>query len=414
MAIAYLYPDTGISPGFHLSLIRLMTWDVAHGAKVRYTLPRLSGANISAQRNACVMNFLGRSSANWLLMLDSDMTFEEDLIDNLLNAADKDERPIVGALAFAKGVRSLGGGRPDISTLWEAEPLLFPTIYQWTANEENPRLVVTMDYEENELVQVAATGAACLLVHRSAFERIVSDDPYRWFREERWPGEMQRMSEDLTFCRLAGEAGMPVYVHTGIRTGHEKTSVIGERAFKVSKPGTKGIEDLKFIVTGTGRCGTGFVSSVLNECGIACGHELVFGPVRTERTAFEVEGDSSWLALPAIEGDPRFNPDTRVVHLRRDTEKVIASLERIRFFEDEVHGNFRRFALQYSGCDNARDFVRVWRERCDEVADVTWNVEDICDVPSLRKFISDLGIQVPDDSILAAALEKVPTDFNTR
>jgi len=88
------------------------------------------------------------------------------------------------------------------------------------------------------------------------------------------------------------------------------------------------------LVTGTGRCGTGFASQVLNSAGVGCTHEGVFTldgweyaihliKERRRNPAWGWQADSSWLAVPFLDR-PELAAMT-VVHLVRHPKKVMDS-----------------------------------------------------------------------------------------
>lgn len=60
----------------------------------------------------------------------------------------------------------------------------------------------------------------------------------------------------------------------------------------------------RFVVVGTGRSGTGYMSRLLTAIGVPCGHEQVFGPAQATRVKPVVwgkwEADASWLAVPRL------------------------------------------------------------------------------------------------------------------
>ena len=171
------------------------------------------GPNISTARNKIAADFLGRS-APWLLMCDTDMVFSGDTLDRLIAAADPAERPIVGGLCYSP----FAGGGP------------YPTMYELV--EKGPRRIGFVRPEtvpEDRLVRVSATGTGFLLIHRDVLEKVrdtSGDEAAPWFREMPVGEPMALMGEDMTFCLRAGAAGFPVYVHTGIKIGHMKTSMI--------------------------------------------------------------------------------------------------------------------------------------------------------------------------------------------
>lgn len=84
-------------------------------------------------------------------------------------------------------------------------------------------------YPPNRVVQVGATGAAFLLVHRFVFvtlkEKLAHSpdgypNPYPWFAETVTRG--RAVGEDITFCMRASACGFPVHVHTGAKVAHRK------------------------------------------------------------------------------------------------------------------------------------------------------------------------------------------------
>lgn len=84
------------------------------------------------------------------------------------------------------------------------------------------------------------------------------------------------------------------------------------------------MSNLKYVITGTGRCGTTFAAKSFCSAGIPCGHELVFRfhgvwPPRPGMVA-----DSSLAALPFL--DHPVARDAIVIHLVRYPLKVIGSL----------------------------------------------------------------------------------------
>jgi hypothetical protein len=67
-----------------------------------------------------------------------------------------------------------------------------------------------------------------VLVHRSVFERIEAEHGQHWY--DRIPNTTtgQLVSEDLSMCLRAGALNIPVHVHTGVRTSHQKVLWLAE------------------------------------------------------------------------------------------------------------------------------------------------------------------------------------------
>jgi hypothetical protein len=187
-----------------------------HPRTIINVLPIKSSANVSAARNAIVEGFLA-SPGEWLWMLDTDMVFEPHTLGLLMAAADPVKAPIVGGLCFGL----------------EADGSLYPTLYAILPDDASP-VARYHAYPANELMRVDATGAACILMHRSVLEAIREragtdwSPVYPWYQEREHVSEKAqiRVSEDITFCLRAGACGFPVYVHTGIEIGHMKEQML--------------------------------------------------------------------------------------------------------------------------------------------------------------------------------------------
>ena len=76
---------------------------------------------------------------------------------------------------------------------------------------------------------------------------------------------------------------------------------------------------MRVLITGTGRCGTGWMARALTAAGAPCGHEAAFTARRHGDCDWVAE--SSWLAAPYLD---RLD-GVYVVHLVRDPLKTIAS-----------------------------------------------------------------------------------------
>jgi GT2 family glycosyltransferase len=210
------------SPRFWNSYIDLLLMDAHRYGHICGRIDETAGANIVTPRNKVLREFVEQKpDAEWVLLLDDDMTFEPDLLDRLLASADKTERPIVGGLCF-----SLNKGEDQ-----EVCPTLYGLGPQGTTR--------MMDYPPDQLVQVAATGAACLLIHRTALEAVAAKfpKPWPWFQEtitgDDWGDSM---SEDITFCLRANSVGLPVHVDTAVKVGHVKPVVVDEAMFLANRP----------------------------------------------------------------------------------------------------------------------------------------------------------------------------------
>lgn len=88
---------------------------------------------------------------------------------------------------------------------------------------------------------------------------------------------------------------------------------------------------LRFIATGTGRCGTKFVAALLTGVGLPCGHEVFFTPhglAHCDRFLtwrhLHLVGSSSWQAAPYLETHEALR-EAFIIHLLRHPKHYIDS-----------------------------------------------------------------------------------------
>ena len=157
--LAYVHPGT-VTHTFMESVVKSLGRDRIQRT-ITGTLPiRFRPAGICDARNQGVRTFLA-TGADWLWFVDTDMGFTPDTLPRLLESADPQDRPVVGALCYGvREERSDGFGGFRTRT--------FPTLYTWSDGDAS--LVEVSVFPEDQLVQVAGTGAACLLIHRTALE----------------------------------------------------------------------------------------------------------------------------------------------------------------------------------------------------------------------------------------------------
>lgn len=210
---------------FGESLLHLMLADMMHEGRCfaagQYLREMASSGGIAEGRNQVARAFLERTEGEWLWFIDTDMGFAPGTVEQLLAVADPVERPVVGALCFAHrrtGRTSLRAERYGI----------VPTLYQWVETDKESGFAPMPSWERDAVLEVGATGGACLLIHRSALEAVAGKyGDNSWFEQITHPsasvrGGRRTFSEDLSFClRLAG-CDIPVHVATAVQTTHHK------------------------------------------------------------------------------------------------------------------------------------------------------------------------------------------------
>ncbi len=94
------------------------------------------------------------------------------------------------------------------------------------------RTVRVGQYPADALVKVAGTGAAFLLIHRTALDKIRArgfNETFPFFQETEMHG--QPVGEDVTFCLRALACNLPIHVNTAVKIGHHKSTLLTEDMF---------------------------------------------------------------------------------------------------------------------------------------------------------------------------------------
>lgn len=215
VVLAYIHPGE-VSAYFTESLVVSLLVDIGNPPRrIVNILQEWSSANVAQARNTVTQRFLD-GPGDWLMWIDADMQWGPDAVELLVASADADTRPIVGGLCFGMHLDAM-----------------FPTIYQFARLDDGQLTTVRVrEYERDDMVQCAATGAAFLLVHRRVLEAMKVhgfNAAFPWFQETELGG--RPAGEDLTFCLRAGLLGFPVHVNTGVRVGHHKSALLTEDRF---------------------------------------------------------------------------------------------------------------------------------------------------------------------------------------
>lgn len=172
---------------------------------------------IVAGRNEIARKFLDDTECEWLFMVDSDMGFGPDAVDRLIASADPVERPVVGGLCF--GLR-----RETPGEHYGQKYVVVPTCYEFVESEAEVGFRSMIDYPRDAMFAVSGTGAACLMIHRTALHRVREKYGDHWFDPVTHPSGTT-FSEDLSFCVRLAAIGLPVFVDSSVRTTHDKHGV---------------------------------------------------------------------------------------------------------------------------------------------------------------------------------------------
>jgi hypothetical protein len=185
---------------------------------------RVAGTmGVAGARSEVARYFLEHTDAEWLFMVDSDMGFAADTVDRLVESAEANQVPVLGALCFAQKLD------PDLTQnqLYAARYRIQPTLYSYQERPNGERGFQSITkYRRDAYQEVAGTGAACLLVHREALTA-VGADPFMPITDPTAGGNgtPRTFSEDLSFCIRVQAAGLTMGVDTSVKTTHYKGGV---------------------------------------------------------------------------------------------------------------------------------------------------------------------------------------------
>lgn len=152
----------------------------------------------SAARNQLVDTAQG----DWLLMLDTDASFDPDLVARMLRVFDKYQLDVLTGLYHHKS------------------PPHPPVIYKNSDNGEMFDLIGDWTKPEGEyLIPVGSAGAGCLMVRRSVFNKIKEsgESPF---------DIIHPFGEDHSFFKRLQKIGIQGYCDPTIQTFHLRTQPI--------------------------------------------------------------------------------------------------------------------------------------------------------------------------------------------
>lgn len=239
VAVGYLDDGHNWAACFGISLRNLFMLDQATerrfvGGELRLTA---GTGTIPQARNNMLKAFLARD-AEWLFMVDTDMGFADDTVERLLRSAHARYKPVVGGLCFA-----LRGNAKAHTSLHAARYDIVPTIYDWVELEDEVGFAPRHDYQRDRLVTAAGTGAACMVIHRSAVDKVAEKYGEDWFTPIVHPtganGAPRTFSEDLSFCVRLQAVGLPLHIDTSVKTTHDKGGLfLDEETYDQWRPAT--------------------------------------------------------------------------------------------------------------------------------------------------------------------------------
>jgi len=215
VVIGYVHPHT-VTEGFARSLAEACLIKDNHiiGIIAASSPRQEHGRNTVISKYLDGAQYAGdHVGAEWLMWIDTDMTFKPDAIKRLLATAKTTKADMVAGLGF---VYKRGEG------------VLIPNA--WTWNPEAQEWEDTDDYKSGIVQEIDGTGSGFALINRRVFQHT---DNNEWHRSGTHPKTGKYMGHDLAFCYdNIVDGPFKLVWDTNVHTGHVKHFELDENMFR--------------------------------------------------------------------------------------------------------------------------------------------------------------------------------------
>jgi hypothetical protein len=198
--------DNGTTDGkFTEGLVFTLVSAQANNIPVTSTI-RISGNQIARQRQNLFDRWADEVKTDWLLWIDSDIVLTYESLLKILHTADKDTRKIVSGVYFISTEPETGLMKP------------LPCVYNLSENKEE---IQHIDLPTDKIIEADCAGFGFVLMHKSII------DPLRQINKNNFlfaelTSKKNFIGEDIAFFVNVKNAGIQLYVHTGILLDHIK------------------------------------------------------------------------------------------------------------------------------------------------------------------------------------------------
>lgn len=150
-----------------------------------------------------------KEGADYILWLDSDMTFDSDLLIDLMKDV-QEGRDFVSGLYFRR--------KPPYT------PVLYKKIRMGMFANEGITIEYD-DYPENEIFEIDACGFGGVLMRTEMVKAIIEKEGHTF-------SPLLGYGEDISFCIRAKRLGYQLWCDSRIKMGHIAKTVANEETFK--------------------------------------------------------------------------------------------------------------------------------------------------------------------------------------
>lgn len=184
-------------------------WDMDKGGH-ECLFEFIRGYDCAAARNNAAQKAL-ELNADYLLMVDSDVTPPNDALTNLLSHG---ERVVSGFYMHRDSSTNATTERTCVCKVLQPNGLPYfnyPMESEYTADE-----LREMREAGEYLVPIHGGGMGCILIKTDVFDEL----RFPWYEWLIFPDPIGMLSEDLCFCENLKNEGIPIYVDTRVSCGH--------------------------------------------------------------------------------------------------------------------------------------------------------------------------------------------------
>ena len=154
-----------------------------------------------------------RAEADYVLWLDSDMIFNDSLLDDLMFSG----KPFVTGIAHARRA-------PHVSCIFRE---IWPKVDRWDGH----------DYPITPF-RIGGCGFACVLIETDIIRNVYNKNGSAFF-------PMRELGEDLAFCKRAIDIGYEIWAEPTVKLGHIGHITIYPEYEGLYRQSIQGIEDIE-------------------------------------------------------------------------------------------------------------------------------------------------------------------------
>jgi hypothetical protein len=179
---------------------------------------RVQGNQIGRQRQNALEHWYDKTDIEWVLWVDSDIQLTDEALTLVWQSADPINRPVVTGTYFISKENERSLMAP------------YPAVFNWVEGDEF-KIAYVHPLPANALIKVGTAGFGFVLMHRNAVKKMREVHGAIPYFNETGVGE-EFISEDINFFRLMGQAGVPLYTHTGALVKHMKRFALDIEYYK--------------------------------------------------------------------------------------------------------------------------------------------------------------------------------------